>query len=212
MNKIKFSQLGWVVALAMAAFMAASGFQAPTEKMGVADLQKIVEGSDFYHQSENSYNAFYQKRKDLVDYFKQYPVMTSDQINRYKELSLKDTLTPQESAELERIKADVKEQDARNKELQLKANPTPEERTLLQDFAHRQDMMNTALDGMNQDFANDLQQKKDQIMSNALDKARAAVQTTGKAQGYTIVFSSGAAIYAANDITQDSLKTMNATH
>ena len=210
MIKINFSQLGWVVAVGLAAVMVSSGFQAPTDKFAVADLQKIVESSDFYKSNETTYNAYVQKRKDLIDYLNQYPVITSDQVTRMKDLSLKEDVTSQEKAELERIKADAKEQDARNKELVIKANPTPEERTLLQEFARRNATMGDLLSKMNQDFVNDIQAKKEQIMATALDKAREAVKRTGKAQGYTVIYSTAAAVYAANDLTDDAIKAMNA--
>jgi Skp family chaperone for outer membrane proteins len=210
MQKVKISQLGWVAAIAMAGVMIGSGFQGATQKIGVADLPKIVEGSDFYKQNEVTYNDFVAKRRTVLDFFNTYKVLTTEQTNRIQELSLKDNPTPQEKAELDRIKQDVVAQDKRSKELTIKPSPTPEEVTVLQDFAHRTQAMGQTFDQLQQTYQGDIQQKRDQIQQAAADKARDAIRQVGKDQAFTVIMSSAAAPYAANDVTDAAIKAMNA--
>ena len=198
------------MAIAMAGVMVGSGFQGTTQKIGVADLPKIVEGSDYYKQSEVTYNDFVAKRRSVLEFFNNYKVLTTDQTNRIQELSIKDNPSTQEKAELERIKSDVQAQDKRYKELTIKPSPTAEERTVLEDFAHRTQAMAETFDHVNQQYQADIQQKREQIQEAAADKARDAIRQVGKDQAYTVIMSSAAAPYAANDVTDAAIKAMNA--
>jgi Skp family chaperone for outer membrane proteins len=212
MLKVNTNQLGWFVAVAVIGVVAGSGFQGATDKMGVADLGKIAEQSDYYKQNEVTYNNLVARRRGVLEFFSTYKVLTTDQTNRIKELSLKDNPTPQEKAELDRLKGDVMAQDKRSKELAIKANSTPEERTLMEDFARRAATMNETLDRLSREFDAEVQQNRDKIQTTALEKARDAVREVGKAQGYTVILSANAAPYAANDLTDAGLKAMNAKH
>ena len=60
------------------------------------------------------------------------------------------------------------------------------------------------------DFTNEMQGWADKQKASSIEKARGAIQTVAKAQGYTVVFEVGIAPYGANDITQPSLQAMNA--
>lgn len=208
---LKFSNLGWIVAAGLAGIMVAGGFQTPTQKVAGADLDKIVQSSDFWKASEATFNDYAKKRDDVLQYINSNGVMTGEQLNQIVELSLKDEPTAQDKAALERTKADVTAQEKRREELLIKQTSlTVEERTLMTEFQHRADANSRSLEQLAQKLSTDVQAKRTSIMNDATERARKAVQTVGKAQGCTVVFSSGAAPYAAIDITPDAISAMNA--
>jgi Skp family chaperone for outer membrane proteins len=137
--------------------------------------------------------------------------MTSDQLNQIVDLSLKDQPTAQDKASLDRIKADVTAQEKHREELLVKTTPlTPEERTSMEQFRQRTEENAAALEKLAQKLQQDVQIKRNSLMNDAAERAKKAIQTVGKAQGYTLVFTSNTAPYAANDITSDATTAMNA--
>jgi Skp family chaperone for outer membrane proteins len=60
------------------------------------------------------------------------------------------------------------------------------------------------------EFRQEIQQSAQDRRVDTLNKARSATQAVGKAGGYTLVFDSSVAVYAANDLTAEALKAMNA--
>ena len=61
-----------------------------------------------------------------------------------------------------------------------------------------------------QEFRQEVTQAFQSRQVDALNKARAATQSLAKSQTYSLVFDSTVATYAANDVTADALKVMNA--
>ena len=209
--KNKFTYAGWGVAIALAGVLIGGGFQAPTPKFGIADLGKVAEGSDYYKQSQTTFDDFVNRRKGVLEFFNTYGVVTSDEAKRINELSLKTDISTQEKAELDRIKQQVIADDSRKKELATKSPSqlTPEERTLMAEFARREDTTKGLVAQLSNDFTNDVNTQKDQIQQSAFEKARDAVRQVGKDGGYTVIFSSAAAPFGANDITDDAIKQIN---
>lgn len=211
MDKFKLTQLGWVVSACLFGIIVAGGFQNSTEKFAVADLPKVAEGSDYFSSQQQIFNDYAGRRKNLLDFFNQYKVATSDQEARIEVLSLKTDATPAEKAELDRLQQDVIAQDKRYKELTIKASPSPEEQQALTDFANRTRAMDgTVLPKLASDFQDQIQQMKDQIQQTAFQKATDAVRQIGKDQSFTLIFSTAAAPYGANDLTDQAIKAMNA--
>jgi Skp family chaperone for outer membrane proteins len=205
------SNLGWIVAAGLAGIMIAGGFQTPTQKVAGADLDKVVQASDFWKANEATFNDYEKKRYDVLQYINANGVMTGDQLNEIVNMSLKDNATPQEKAELERTKADVTAQEKRREEILVKQTPlTAEERTLLDTFRQRADANSRTLDQLASKLSQDVQTKRTSIMNDAMDRARQAVQTVGKAQGCTVIYSSSSAPYTATDLTTDAISAMNA--
>ena len=132
-------------------------------------------------------------------------------IAQKRDLSLKTDITTQEKAELDRVKQQVIADDSRKKELAVKAPSqlTPEEKTLMTEFSRREDTTGQLIAQLQSDFTNEVNTQKDTIQQTAFEKARAAVRQVAKDGGYTAVFSSAAAPYGANDITDDATKAMN---
>lgn len=201
---------GWAVAALLFGVFAAVGFQDATNKMGIVDISKVVEMSDFGKANQTSFNQMKTAREGVLEFIDTYRVLTVEQATRFRDLSIKPTPTAEEKAELDRIKADVMAADKKNKELSVKTNLTPEDRALIEEYSKRANNMEMTAGRWLREFTNELQTWADKQKLSSLDRARAAVQEVAKAQGFTIVFEVGVAPYGANDLTDASLKAMNA--
>lgn len=210
MRNLRFLQLGWVIACAFIGVSLAGGFQGSTDKIGVVDISKVIDQSDFGKAGQDSFNKMKTSRQDLLEFVDTYRVLTMDQANRLKELALKPALTKEEGAEQDRIKADVIATDKRSKELATKANITAEERTLMEDYARRSQAMSDVTTRWYREFMSDMQTWADKQRLDSLQHAREAIQQVAKDQGYTVVFEVGVAPYGSNDLSDATLKAMNA--
>ncbi len=199
-----------VAAAAIMGVFIAVGFQDGAAKFGVIDMAKVVEGSDFGKQNQADFTAMKTSREGVLEFIDQYRVLTVEQATKIKDLSIKPNLTSGEKAELESAKAAVIASFNKNKELALKANLTPEERNLIEEYARNSANMEQTAQRWLRDFTTELQAWADKQKVESLNRARAAVQEVAKGQGYTLIFEVGIAPYGANDITEASLKAMNA--
>lgn len=204
------NRTGWAIAALLLGVFAAVGFQDASNKIGIVDISKVVEMSDFGKANQASFNQMKTAREGVLEFIDTYRVLTVEQATRFRDLSIKPTPTAEEKAELDRIKADVMAADKKNKELSVKANLTPEDRALIEEYSKRANNMEMTAGRWLREFTNELQGWADKQKLTSLDRARAAVQEVAKAQGFTVVFEVGVAPYGANDLTDAALKAMNA--
>lgn len=210
MQRSKFDYLGWVLAAGLAGIMASSGFQATTDKSGVVDIAKVVEQSTYGKANQTSFQAMKEARESLLEFIDQNRVLTNEQAQRLKDIAVKENPTDAEKAEAERIKAEVVASAKRSQELSGKATLTPEERTLMDEYSRRSQTMQNVAARWYQEFTGDMQEWADKRKMDSVQKAREAIQSVAKAQGYTIIFEVGIAPYGANDLTDAALQAMNA--
>jgi Skp family chaperone for outer membrane proteins len=208
--KGSFDQLGWIFAAAMAGVMLASGFQSPTDKTGVADISKIIEGSNAGKANQTQFGVMKQARQDFLEFIDQNRVLTTEQAQRLHDLAIKENRTEAENAEMARIKADVVDQAKRSQDLAGKQTLTPEDRNLMDEYSRRSQAMNTAEERWYNEFTSEMQDWADKRKLDLVQKARDAISQVAKSQGYTVVFEVGIAPYGANDLTDSALQAMNA--
>lgn len=209
MQNTRILQLGWFLAVALFGVLIAGGFQENTNKVGVVDISKVVEQSDYGKSNQDAFNAMKKSREDLLEFIDTNRVLTMDQATRIRDLSLKANPLKEESAELDRIKAEVVASNKKWQELNSKATFTAEERTLLEDYAKRSQLMNDTAQRWFQQFTNEMQTWADKQKLDSIQKARTAIQEVAKAQGYNVVFEIGVAPYGANDVSDAALQAMN---
>jgi Skp family chaperone for outer membrane proteins len=202
-------RLGWIAAAAILGVLAASGFQDGFDKVASVDLSIIVETSNLGKSNIAALEGMKTSREDLLKFIDENRVLTMDQAKNLKTLWLKDNPATTDTNSLTRLKAEIVAQAARNNEISGKANLTPEERTLLQEYASRSAAMEQLAGQWWDEFRQEIQQSAQDRRIDTLNKARVAAQTVGKAAGYSLVFDSSVAVYAANDLTPDALKAMN---
>jgi Skp family chaperone for outer membrane proteins len=209
MKDIRFLQFGWVLAASLIGVVMAGGFQAPTEKVGVVDISKVVENSDFGKSNQEEFAKMKASRENLLEFIDTNRVLTTEQGQRLRDLAIKPTMTPEEKAENDRIRADVVAANKKWTELSTKSSLLPEERNLLDEYARRSQTMNDYAQRLFREFTNDMQGWADKQKLTSIEKARAAIQQVAKAQGYSVVFEVGVAPYGANDLSDAALTAMN---
>lgn len=211
MNKNFSSKLGWLVAGGLAVVLFLSGFNQDTAKFGVVDMNKAMNDAKAGIAANESLKTELAKRQGLLEFIATQRVLTVAQATQLKELTLKPNPTAADTAALEKLKntiiADAKNYDA----LQRKSQPTEADRALLAEYGTRMRDIEGLLAQWDQAFTMELSQLRDTSRDNVLAKARAAVQSVAQKQGYSIVFESNVAIYGANDLTAEAIKTMDAS-
>ena len=210
MSPLRLYQFGSALAVLLLGVLLASGFQAPTEKSGVVDINALVDGSSFGKGVRDNVEKMRAAREDVLGFIDANRVLTLEQATRLRDLTLKANRTPSESAELDTLKANVVATNKRWTELATKPTLTPEERTLQQDFADRAQKMGDLGTKWVRDFTNDIDAYVDKQKTEANVRARDAITATAKAQGYTMVLDRAFAPYGSNDLTDAALVAMNA--
>ncbi len=111
----------------------------------------------------------------MLEFIDANQVQTQEQTQRIRDLSLKETLSKEEQAELERVKADVVAANKRSVELSTKANMSIEERDLVVEFARRRQTTNETAQRWFREFSNEMTTYADRRKLTGLQKARAAI-------------------------------------
>lgn len=186
------------------------GFQPAAEKNGVVDLNSVMVQSDNGKKVQENLNKALEARRGLLDFISQYRVLTVEQAQRMRELWLKPNPTAAETAELNKIKSDVQASDKKLAELSQKTSLTDADRALLTDYSQRRQTMTNTLQRWSAEMDEELRQLQDQARGGVLERARTALKEVAKAQGYTTVFETSVAPYGANDLTEATIKAMNA--
>ncbi|MEI7576011.1 MAG: OmpH family outer membrane protein [Armatimonadota bacterium] len=210
MRREKFAWSGWVVAAGLAGIMLGSGFQTPSLKLGVVDLNAVIDKSDAGKAGKKSFEDMKAAREGLLEFIDQYRILTIEQANRLRELMLLKERTKAEEAELERLKADIVATSKRSAELATKPNYTPEERTLVEEYSRRSQTMNETSTRWLREFSDEVQNWVAASREQNYQKAKAAAAEVAAKDGYTMVIEGSVAVFGANDITDLSLAAMNA--
>lgn len=204
LNKSAFA--GWFLAAGLLGVLLGSGFQTQTEKYAVVDLRQVILDSKLKAQTEAKVETARKARLNVLTFIRDQRVISSSQCARLKELELKETKTDAERTELDGLKKTVA--DAAKEYENLITLPTPTEpqrlrlielNKLIQDSG---DILMLYQGEFEQDFA----VLRDQAQNDAIDKAAVAARAVAKSKGYTVVYSSSAVVYGANDITADATK------
>ncbi|MBI1756729.1 MAG: hypothetical protein HYR64_06445 [Fimbriimonas ginsengisoli] len=210
MRRDRWDQLGWVMVAAIAGVLLAGAFQGATDKQGVVDISKVVEDSDIGKANQETFKQMKAAREGVLEFLDSYRLLTNEQAQRLRDLSLKATRTADETAELDRIKAEVIASSKKYAELGGKPSLTPDERTLMDDYTKRGQVMEQVGQRWFREFTAEMQGWADKQKASSLDLARKSVQEVAKAQGFSIVFEAGIAPYGSNDLTASALQAMNA--
>lgn len=210
MKSQRLAWSGWIVAGLLAGVMVGSGFQTPSIKLGVVDLNSVIDKSDAGKVAKKSFDDMKAARESILEFLDQYRVLTIEQATRIRELTLKAERAKTEDAEMDRIKAEVIAASKRSQELATKASLTPEERTLVEEYSRRSQLMNDLSNRWLREFADEMNKWVNERKDENYQKGRVAVNEVAAKEGYTMVFEGTVALYGANDITDATLVAMNA--
>ena len=193
---------GWVVAFGLAAVIVGSGFQGGPQKFGVVDLERVIRDSRLAVELGETLNKALTKRQDLLDFMELYKVMTREEAEQLVTFIRKDAPTADDTAANEKVKQDIIAASAeydRINELQ----PTEAERKTLMQYG---DLLNDTVDRigvLGAEFQRELQMIESEAQNVAVNKAYESSEAIAKRDGYTVVFSRGTAVYAANNVTEE---------
>lgn len=205
----KTGMMGWVVAAILGGVMIGTGFQGAELKVGVVDIANVVERSVIGKKNQSDFAAMKASREGVLEFIDDHRVLTNEQAIKFRDLSVKMTRNAGESAELEKLKADIIASDKNAKALSLKQNLTAEERTLMQEYSNRAQAMEQLAQRWYREFTQEMQAWADKQKMDSLDRARKAIQAVGKQQGYSAIFESGVVPYCANDVSDAALKALD---
>lgn len=207
---MKIQHLGWGIAAALAGIMIGSGFRGPTDKVGVVDLVEVFSSSEFAKSQSENLKTISQNRRDLLQFANTYPVFTQEKAQRFRDLSIKPQPTAAEKTELEKLKNDAIADNKKFSDLQTNAKPTPEQVASLREYNERAQAMVKTIERWAREFSEEIQNMQDKLREDTMARVKTAVKEVGAKQGYSVVYVQDFVPYAANNVTGDALKAMNA--
>ena len=203
---MKLDKLGWVVAAGMAGAMFGMGFQTSSPKFATVDMAKVFSESDFTSSSNGKLSEFVKPRLAVIQFLQQNPPMANQDAEKYAELSIKPARSPADDMEIKRIEMDAQAATSKQHDLVLKQNPTADDNKAMEDFRTKAEANKQFQGALEQKYDQDTQAMRLTLHDQAMEQVRKTVKDVATKQGYTVVFSSDSAPYAANDITPDALK------
>ena len=212
MNRSKHSRAtvaGMLVVVGLLGIIVGSGFQDANEKYGVADVRKVVFNSKLYQEMSDRVETERLARLTILEFLDTHRVLTEEQATRIRDLELKEDKTDDDKTELESIQQTVIAAAKDFDRLSTIPNMTDDERLLYQDYTQRRSATTGLGQLWRQEFERSFAAIVEQADQEANDRAQAAVATVAKREGYTIVFSSTAVTYAANDLTEAATAEAN---
>jgi Skp family chaperone for outer membrane proteins len=202
----KSALAGWFLAAGLLGTLLGSGFQNNAEKLAVVDLRQVILGSKLKKQTEDRVEAARKARLNVLTFIRDQRVISSSQCAKLKELELKETKTDAERTELDNLKKTVSDAAKEYETLVTLTSPTEPQRLRLIELNKLIQESGDILMMYQSEFENDFMNLSNQAQNDAIDKAAVAARAVAKSKGYTVVYSSSAVVYGANDITADATK------
>jgi Skp family chaperone for outer membrane proteins len=201
---------GWFVAALLVGVVLGSGFQTGTEKFGVVDVRKVIIDSKLGNESQEKVKVAGEARYAILKFIDEQRTISASQIARFRELELRETKTDTEKLELDALKKKVMDDAKEFERLStLPGTPTEVERLKLIELTKLAQESRNLLAQLEVDLDRDYQNVVNELQNQAIDKANAAATVVAKSKGITVLFSSSAVVYAANDITADAVTQAN---
>ncbi len=185
------------------------GFKAPGDKTGTVDIAKIFKDSDYAVKQTATLQTEVRTRQQVMEFIRTNRNMKPEDAQKLRELSVKESPSDADKAELTRIKTDAQASEATVRGLQTAAQPTPAQLSQMDDFNKRKDATGQLLEKWQADFSNEIQVKQEKMTDDTMQRVKDAIALVGREQGYSLVLAQNIAPYSANDITADALKAMN---
>jgi Skp family chaperone for outer membrane proteins len=208
---MNINRIGWIAVAILSGAVLTAGFQTPTNKSGIVDVEKVFNESNFSKSQSDNLRNMQVSRVDILEFLNTYQTMKAEDIAKFRELKVKATpLSETEKAELERIRKDAQAGEQKYRDTVTKPSPTPDELKFVEDMNKRKDANGDLLQKWSQEFDNEVKTKQLALRNEALGKVRQAIGKVARDQGYSMVFDSNVAPYSANDLTDEALKAMNA--
>lgn len=207
---MKLDKLGWVVAAGLFGAMAGMGFQGQTVKIGTADLEKIFNESEYAKTQTATLRSMGEARQGVLEFLRTYRVAKTEDVQKFRDLSVKAKPTPADRTEMDRIKADAIKADTTHRQLQTKQSPTAAEAQQLDELNRRAQQNSALFQQWAQAFNDEVSAEQMKLRNDTLQRVRDAVKQVASQQGFSVVMAEDVAPYSPNDLTAEALKAMNA--
>ncbi len=204
----KFVLIGTL--LAAVTFFALSAFQQPVLKFGVVDVSKVAEDSKLGKRKKDEFEKLRVKMTAILQFMNQNRLMSKDQATKFRELSLLDKPTADQTQQLEGLKTLIQRAKQEFDDLLKVSNPTETQLKRIQELSGYGNDTLERLRDWDREFGQQMSELASNAQTEVLSKAREAVKKLGKRDGYTIIHESNSAPYGANDVTTDVLKVFDA--
>lgn len=209
---MKFDKMGWVVTAAIAGAMsvaAISGFQNTPPKFANIDIEKVFNESDLSASNSKLLDDARKLRAGTLQYLFENRVMNPADAQKYATLAIKSaTPTGADKTEIDRIKAAAEDSTRKQRDLATKNPPTDADRQALQDYSAKAQQNQLFLQTLRGQYENDISDMANDLRDKTLVRVRSVIADLAGKQGYTVVFSTSAAPYAANDLTDAAPKIL----
>jgi Skp family chaperone for outer membrane proteins len=179
-------------------------------KFGSVDLSAVAEQSKLGNREKTEFDALRTKLTQLLQFMNTNKVMTREQGTKLRELWLAEKPTDAQKTELENLKTAIQKSSQELRDLLGKLNPDEKDQARIRELLPLSNATDDQLPALDNQYGLMMRSRADAKQQEVLDKARAAAQKLGKQQGYTVIFESQVAVYAANDVTPQVLQVMDA--
>jgi Skp family chaperone for outer membrane proteins len=209
MNAMKSNNVGWMVAAALAGALAVSGFQGGAPKFGMVDLGRVMSKSAFAKKTEEELSSALKVREDVLNFLQQHRTLSPTDYIKYRQSATRNPASAGDKSEIERITNEANRLETLERDLSTKPTPTDAERKQLEEFATRRRSNTSALQQFNDEMQKELANIETTARTADLERARDAIKEVASKQGFTVVFTTNATAYGANDLTDDAIKAAN---
>ncbi len=180
------------------------GFQGgASAKVGVVDFPRALKESALIATQNEGLRKADSARQAVAEFVNTYPTITVDQARTFRTLSLKANPTDADREALDKLKAAIIADEKKARDLQTKANPTQDDLKAIEAYRTRAVASREMLQGWIGEFRNEMGALRNDAEQDLAQKVRALVAEVGKKQGYSVIYNSDVAPYAANDVTAD---------
>jgi Skp family chaperone for outer membrane proteins len=136
-------------------------------------------------------------------------VLTNEERQELTNLLLAENLNDEQRKRVDQLKQTALQRAAELQQLRQKPQPTETEKAALERFTQMESVGREALQSLAQQLSQQLEQQAQQIGKQVDTAVRETIAQVAKEKKLSLVFSTGAVLYAENDITDDVIKRLN---
>ena len=192
------------------AIFAITAFQAQTQKFGVCDLSSVANNSKYGKRKMQEIETARSKYFSILTFLRQNPFISRSEAQKFRDLSLNNSLTPAQQKDLDELKAGAQRLREEFERLVNMRNPSESEQRRIQELAIAREEIMQIQNTWGEEFSRTLNDQFEDAKEDVHNKVKAAVRKLGRRDGFSVIFDSNSAPYAANDVTDELLKVMDA--
>jgi Skp family chaperone for outer membrane proteins len=205
----KFHLSGWVVSAVLLGALLTTGANDPKGKTGKVDFDRILQESKLGKQKAQALQDASKSREDLLKFLDNYRVASKTQAEKIKHLFLIEKPADNDKKELESLKQQIINEDAKRIQLSQKKDLSEGEKKILSAYSENAMAVGELLQQWSTDFNEDLYSLRQKASQETYEKAKSSLSKTAKTQGYSKIFNHTTLPYCANDVTEATIKEMD---